>query len=233
MLARMVDTMPPAAVANEGRGTDIRQSFGSDFLVVGFFTPNYTPAAAAFAENLVAHRISHHLYARPIVEGDWYSQTRQKPTVLALARREHPNENLIFMDVDCRVHGDISEILTTRGDVVMRTKGTAMGSRQALKPTTRVLLLRPNVGSDAFIAGWEAACRRAQNGQSAEYMLIQAMSDSPEIYSIGTLPIKYAGMELHDAPCGAVIVHDSIRDPTRPGWALRRAVQRLIRSAHP
>lgn len=214
---------------NRSQDSDIRQTFASDFLVIGFFTPNYEPAARAFAENLAEHRISHHLYARPIVEGDWYSQTRQKPTVLAHARHDYPEENLVFMDVDCRVRGDISDILKTRGDVVMRTKGTAKGTQRALKPTTRVMLLRPTPGSDAFIAGWEATCRSARPGQSAEFMLIHAMSDSSEIYSIGTLPIRLAGIELHDALPDAVIVHDSIRDPTRPGWALRRGLQRNFR----
>jgi hypothetical protein len=227
----MVDTKPRADEAEAPQGSDIRQVFGSDFLVIGFFTPNYEPAASAFAKSLAEHRISHHLYARPIVEGDWYSQTRQKPTVLALARRDHPNENLIFMDVDCRVRGDIGEILKTRGDIAMRTKGTGKASRIALKPATRVMLLRPTPGTDAFIAGWEAACQRAGKGNSAEYMLIQAMSDSPENYSIGTLPIRYAGIELHDALPDAVIVHDSIRDPTRVGWAYRRGLQRYFRAA--
>ncbi|WP_045836137.1 hypothetical protein [Hyphomicrobium sp. 99] len=227
----MIETQLRERAGNKVEDSDIRHFFETDFLVVGFFTPNYEPAARAFAQNLAEHRISHHLYARPIVEGDWYSQTRQKPTVLAHARRDHPDKNLVFMDVDCRIRGDISEILNTRGDVVMRTKGTAKGTQRALKPTTRVMLLRPTPGSDAFITGWEAACRSARPGQSAEFMLIHAMSDSSEIYSIGTLPIRLAGIELHDALPDAVIVHDSIRDPTRPGWALRRGLQRYFRVA--
>ena len=226
----MTETQLRERATSGTQGSDIRHDFATDFLVVGFFTPNYEPAARAFAQNLAEHRISHHLYARPIVEGDWYSQTRQKPTVLAQARRDHPDDNLVFMDVDCRVRGDISGILNTRGDVVMRTKGTAKGKQRALKPTTRVMLLRPTPGADAFIAGWEATCRTARPGQSAEFMLIHAMSDSPEIYSVGTLPIRLAGIELHDALPDAVIVHDSIRDPTRPAWALRRAVQKYIRA---
>ena len=226
----MMETKLREDVGNGSQGSDIRQSLGSDFLVIGFFTPNYEPAASAFAKNLAEHRISHHLYARPIVEGDWYSQTRQNPSELAAARRDYPDGLLLFMDVDCRVRGDIGEILQSRGDIAMRTKGTAMGTRQALKPCTRVMLVRPTIGADAFIAGWEAACQRARDGNSAEYMLIQAMSDSPENYSVGTLPITYAGMELHDAPADAVIVHDSIRDPTRPAWALRRSLQKHFRA---
>jgi hypothetical protein len=226
----MVDLKTREDEGDPAQGGDIRQSFATDFLVIGFFTPDYRPAAATFARNLADHRISHHLYARPIVQGDWYSQTRQKPTVLARARQDHPNDILVLMDVDCRVRGDISAILTTRGDVVMRTKGTNKGIHRALKPTTRVLLLRPTPGADAFVAGWEAACRNASGGHSAEFMLIHAMSDSPENYSIGTLPIGLAGIELHDALPDAAIVHDSIRDPKRFGWGFRRGLQGAFRS---
>lgn len=227
----MVDTKPREDCHDKSQASDIRQSLDTDFVVIGFFTPNYEPAASSFSKNLIEHRVSHHLYARPVFGDSWYSQTRQKPTVLALARRDYPNRPLIFMDVDCTVRGDISGILQSPGDLAMRTKGTALGStRRALKPTTRVLLLRPTAGADAFIAAWEAGCRYAGKGDSAEAILIEVMSDSPESYAIGTLPLKYAGIELHDAPAGAIVVHDSIHDQTRPAWALRRGVQRYFRA---
>lgn len=227
----MVDTKPREDSDYQSHGNDIRQSFGADFVVVGFFTPDYEPAASAFSKNLIAHHISHHLYARPVLGDSWYSQTRQKPTVLAQARRDYPDRPLIFMDVDCTVRGDISGILQSPGDLAMRTKGTALGStRRALKPTTRVLLLRPTAGADAFVAAWEGGCQYAGKGDSAEAILIEVMADSPERYTIGTLPLKYAGIELHDAPTDAVVVHDSIHDQTRPAWALRRGLQRYLRA---
>lgn len=227
----MVETKIPQDCKATSQGSDIRQSFGSDFIVIGFFTPDYEPSAAAFSKNLIGHRISHHLYARPVLGDSWYSQTRQKPTILAQARKDYPNVPLIFMDVDCTVRGDISGILDSPGDLAMRTKGTALGStRRALKPTTRVLLVRPSAGADAFIAAWEDGCRHAGNGDSAEAVLIEVMSDSAERYAIGTLPLKYAGIELHDAPPNAVVVHDSIHDQTRPAWALRRSAQRYFRA---
>ncbi len=227
----MVDTKLRERNADQSRGSDIRQSFGSELVVVGFFTPDYEPAASAFAKNLSEHRISHHLYARPVLGDGWYSETRQKPNVLALAQRDYPDRPLAFMDVDCTVRGDIGGILQSPGDLAMRTKGTALGTtRRALKPTTRVLLLRPTAGAAAFVAAWEAGCQRAGKGDSAEAILIEVMSDSPERYAVGTLPLIYAGIELHDAPANAVVVHDSIHDQTRPAWALRRNAQRYFRA---
>ena len=47
---------------------------------------------------------------------------------------------------------------------------------------------------------------------------------------VGTLPLQYAGIELHDAPAHAAVVHDSIHDQTRLAWALRRNAQRYFRA---
>lgn len=209
--------------------TDIIQRSDSPFIVVGFFTPGYASAAMAFAKNLVEHRISHHLYARPNAEGDWFSQTRQKPSVLTAARKDYPEDVLVLMDIDCRVRGDINGILHSPGDVALRTKRTTAGRRYALKPCTRVMVLRPTAGSTAFVSAWQAACQSSLRG-SAEAVLMLSMSDTPESYSVGTMPLRYAGMELHDAPADALIVHDSIRDPTRPLWATRRRFQKYLRA---
>lgn len=208
---------------------DIIQRSDSPFIVVGFFTPDYASAAMAFAKNLVEHRISHHLYARPNAEGDWFSQTRQKPSVLAAARKDYPEDVLVLMDIDCRIRGDINGILHSPGDVALRTKRTTAGRRYALKPCTRVMVLRPTAGSTAFVNAWQSACQSSRRG-SAEAVLMLSMSDTPESYSVGTMPLRYAGMELHDAPSDALIVHDSIRDPTRPLWATRRRFQKYLRA---
>lgn len=208
---------------------DIIQRSDSPFIVVGFFTPDYASAAMAFAKNLVEHRISHHLYARPNAEGDWFSQTRQKPSVLTAARKDYPEDVLVLMDIDCRIRGDINGILHSPGDVALRTKRTTAGRRYALKPCTRVMVLRPTAGSTAFVNAWQSACQSSRRG-SAEAVLMLSMSDTPESYSVGTMPLRYAGMELHDAPSDALIVHDSIRDPTRPLWATRRRFQKYLRA---
>jgi hypothetical protein len=207
---------------------DIVQHFASPFVVIGFFTPDYTQAALDFASNLTEQKISHHLYSRPKIAGNWSSQTRQKPSVLSKARNDYPDDILILMDVDCRVRGNIDDIVECPGDIALRTKKTSVGSRNALKPCTRVMIVRPTPGSAAFIAAWQAVCESSLSG-SAEAVLMISMSDSPDYYPVGTMPLRYAGMELHDAPTDALIVHDSIRDPTRPAWALRRGGQKYFR----
>ncbi len=100
---------------SQAGSADIVQHFGSPFVVIGFFTPDYTASASEFAQNLAKHRLSHHLYARPKAEGGWSSQTRQKPGILIAARNDYPKDVLILMDVDCRVRSDITDILQSPG----------------------------------------------------------------------------------------------------------------------
>ena len=209
---------------------DIVQHFKSPFIVIGFFTPDYAKAAADFAANLTEHRLSHHIYERPKIEGGWSSQTRQKPGVLTVARSDYPRDILILMDVDCRVRGDIKDILNSPGDIALRTKRTAVGARHALKPCTRVMLLRPTEGSAAFVGAWQTVCELS-NVRIGGVRVDAKHVRQPRALFSGHHVLRYAGMELHDAPSDAVIVHDSIRDPTRPAWAARRRLQKYFRKA--
>lgn len=217
---------------------DLVQQFGSPFIVVGFYTPNYAEAAAKFAANLSDHGISHHIYARMPLEGGWSQQTRQKPSVLAEARKAYPDKLLVLMDVDCRVRGNIDSLAEAPGDVALRIKRTSVGSllgarfgsHFALRPCSRVMLVRPTPGSEAFVGAWKSACDSTLAGCD-ESLLMQCMADSPYGYSVGTLPLGLAGLELRDAPPEAMIVHDSIRDCTRPAWGVRKTIRKYFRIA--
>ena len=136
---------------------DLLRLFGSNLIVIGFFTPDYAEAASTFAANLIEHRVSHHLYACAKVEGGWRAQIFQKPAMLAVARRDYPDAVLVFMDVDCSIRGDISKIVETRGDVALRVKGT--GGRTGL--CAEVQLPRHRRHADP---GWRRVRRRLEFG---------------------------------------------------------------------
>ena len=207
---------------------DLRRLFGSNLIVIGFFTPDYAEAASAFAANLIEHGVSHHLYACAKVEGGWRAQIFQKPATLAVARRDYPDAVLVFMDVDCSIRGDISGILKTRGDIALRVKGRAVGRGYAMKFSSRVIVVMPTPGGTAFVDAWISECRDHEMG--TESALVPAIEHSGGEFSLAALPLRYAGMELRDAPAGAVIVHDSIHDPQRPGWAVRKGVEKIFRT---
>ena len=171
--------------------------------MVGFFTPDYAEAASAFSKNLIEHSVSHHLYARAKVDGGWRAQIFQKPATLAVARRDYPDAVLIFMDVDCSIRGDISGIVETRGDVALRIKGRAVGRGYAVKLSSRVIVVMPTSGGTAFIDAWVSECRDHEMG--TESALVPTIEHSAGRFSLAALPLRYAGMELRDAPANAVI----------------------------
>ena len=198
------------------RSQDIIHEAQTDFIVTGFFTPDYFPLAYALSKNLVDCGISHHLYARPKSIGQWGHQTLQKPSVLKAARRDHPNCALILMDVDCRVRGDISPILDTVGDIAVPMGRKPMKNGTALKPGTRVLLVKPTAQSDAFLKLWDEMCHLdIQPVENDEIRLQMAMEESAGQFAVATLPQIFSGKEIRKATPSDIIVHDSARDEAR------------------
>jgi len=63
------------------------------WLIVGFFTPNYQPLSAKFADSLKRQGHPHHLFA---VEpsGDWSDETMRKPAIVLNAMKVYPNKTL-------------------------------------------------------------------------------------------------------------------------------------------
>lgn len=69
----------------------------ADWLVAGWFTPDYRPLAEAFAVNLSEHGAPHHLLAKPSL-GAW--NTRRKPAVVLEAMDLYPGKTIVLTDVD-------------------------------------------------------------------------------------------------------------------------------------
>ena len=196
--------------------TDLMRESGNDYLVIGFFTPDYYALAAELAENLDLFSISYHLYATDKQQGQWGHQTLRKPSVLKQARLDHPTRPLIFMDVDCSVRGDLTTMLTVEGDIAVPMGRKAMKNGTALKPGTRVILVRPTTMSDRFLDAWEQKCQMDLNPVGNDEIRLQmAIEDSAGQFAIAVLPRPFTGMEIRKASAADMIVHDSARDEAR------------------
>ena len=198
-------------------------------VVTGFFTPDYAVLASALSKNLAQYRISHHLYARTRVAGGWESQTLLKPSTLAAAMRDYPGSVLILLDVDCLIRGNISELIETSGDVMLRLKRKATKEGVALMPCSRVIVVRPNPGGASFVRAWQKTCEQLGSKGTDENALIDVVEHNSGAFSIAALPRRFVGQELRDARMEDVIVHQSAHDPTRPMWALRKEIQKRFR----
>jgi hypothetical protein len=209
---------------------DIRYGGATSFVVVGFFTPNYYQLAHAFSKNLIEHGITHHLYARAKSAGQWGHQTLQKPSVLKSARLDYPNAILILMDIDCQVRGDISAIANSAGDIAVPMGRKPMKNGTALKPGTRVLLVKPTAQADTFLALWDEMCRLdIKPVENDEIRLQIAIENSAGGFAIATLPRPLTGIEVRKATPNDLIVHDSARDEARFMGSTRKNVKQSFR----
>jgi hypothetical protein len=211
---------------------DIRGGAVGDWIVIGWFTPDYRPLAERFAANLAEHGAPHHLWAKPKLAPGW--NTRTKPSVVLEAMDAYPGKTLVLMDVDCIVKGDISPVTNIDGAVGINIKARQvrrwgrLQRRLAVAASSRVAVFRPTLGARAFAEEWERQCRRAHYGGDETSMAWAYLIRSDVSYSF--LDPLYAGREIAGALVTGenVIVHDSAHQKAAP-WTLREALKGIER----
>lgn len=184
-----------------------------DWLVIGWFTPDYRPLAEKFASNLKQHGAHFHLFARPKLAKGW--NTLQKPDVVLTAMDRYPGKSLALMDVDCIVRGDVSPALDIDGDVGVSIKarqtrkGKAWQKRIVVVASSRVVVFRPTAGARAFAEEWRELCKTAHYSGD-ETALTWAYLRRPDV-AYSYVPERYKAWEVggKSMPDDAVIVHRS------------------------
>ncbi len=212
---------------------DIRKDSDKDWLVIGWFTPDYRPLAEKLASQLEAHNAPFHLFARSKLHMEW--DTRQKPSVVLEAMSVHPGKVLVLMDVDCIVCGDIEPATKLTTDVALSVKarqtrkGRAWQKQIVITLGSRVVVFRPTPGAQAFAEEWRRQCAKSKVGGD-ETAMAWAYLRCPEV-AYSQLDPRYSGREV-DAighPEGVVILHDSAHDPQRGGESVKGWLKALER----
>lgn len=198
------------------RPFDIAVTSTVDWLVIGWFTPDYRHLAERLARQLRALGTPHHFYAVPAADGTLRQITRQKPQILLRAMGEHPGKTLVLVDVDSHVLGDISTLLPIRADVAHWMKSRAENQyrsqrgRLRFHVADRVLVFAPTAEARRFAEMWLEDCGR-------EDIPPKGGSEWARSHTVGraygvtfqALPLRYAGLEIGKAGADAVIVHES------------------------
>jgi hypothetical protein len=203
---------------------DLTGSQINDWLVVGWFTPDYRSLAAKFAANIGAHGAPFHLFAKPALAG-W--NTRRKPSVVLEAMDRYPGKTIVLMDVDCVVRGDIAPVTSIRGDVgiVVIARNVRRKGRWAhwlnVECSSRVVVFRPTDGARAFARTWANTIDRSSVNHD-EHSMAWAYLSSPGVH-FDYIDQRYSAREVGTIP-DAVIEHDSAHDEAR------RAARGLIRN---
>ena len=213
-----------------------------DWLVIGWFTPDYRPLAESFSANLTEHGTPFHLFQRPKVAKGW--NTAQKPDVVLRAMGIYPDTTLVLMDLDCIVHGDISPVVDVAGDegitvIARNIPGRAdrrwrVGEDRrwrhqiAVECSSRVVVFKPTSGACAFALKWRDQVVNSIVNHD-EHSMVWAYLQSPGV-SFSYIDARYSGREVGQLP-GAVIKHESehnkLKAQQRSGFGdLLKAIER-------
>lgn len=175
-----------------------------NYRVIGWYTPDYADLANKFSKNLEKYGIPYRLYDVPSV-GKW--STQRKPEIVLRAMNDYPDDILVLMDVDCIVHGDISEITKFEGDVGIYLSASIYkdnSSWLAVETSSRVIVFKPTNSAHSFAKRWRQAVTKGHEEQQLLFTLLGSIKDVKFSY-IGK---KYSGRDTGYVS-GAIIEHDS------------------------
>lgn len=206
-----------------------------EYLVIGWFTPNYKPLADKFAANLDQYNIPYHLFAKP-AQREW--NTRRKPEVVLEAVQLYKGKTLILMDIDCIVRGDIERITKINRDVGITLLAQNIPKKRyklqhwiAVEASSRVVVFKPTQGAKHFAAKWRDVIAESTFNHD-EHSLIWAFLQSASTVSFSYIDRDYSGREITQNPDG-IIVHNSAHHKVYKRWKLKdmlRGLEKPFRS---
>ena len=186
---------------------DIKGGAIDDWLICGWFTPDYRQLAEKFAANLATYGAPYHLWAKPKSERGW--NTWRKPSVVLEAMDQYPGKTVILMDVDCTVGGDMSPLARTAGDVSLTIISRSARllwpphKRIVVKAISRVVVFHQTEAARRFAEEWGRRCD-ATHYEGDEAALRAAFLTCPGV-AFSHIDRRYSGFSVP----GAVITHDS------------------------
>jgi hypothetical protein len=195
-------------LAARGLGDLVSDNDPEGWLVAGFFTPDYRDYAVDLAKSLQSHGAPYRLFQRPKQAGGWEANTRAKPDAILKAMDQYPDQTLIWLDVDCTVHGDLSPLASLRGDVAAHTR-VRLRQRGAPGYVIRsgTMVLKPNDQAWRLVRTWSnlsAAAKAFAHDQQTLRMALAATSG----VTFESLPHVWCAVDNEDVP-GAIIRHTS------------------------
>lgn len=199
--------------ASEAGGDIQRTDDSKDWLVIGWFTPDYRPLAVKLAGTLEAHGAPHHLFSKEKRHGVW--DVRRKPSVIIEAMDAHPGKTLILMDVDCIVTGDLTPAARLTTDLAVSIKARPRKWQRGIVITlgSRVVVFRPTTQARSFVTDWVRLSEQAPVGASTEVGMAWAFVARPDV-TYSHLDQRYAGLErdASHALDNVVVWHDSAHE---------------------
>lgn len=212
--------------------SDIVSTGGTaDWLVVGWFTPDYRHWAERLAKSLDSVGAPFHLFAKDGSPDGWLANTRRKPLIAVEAMDRFPDKTIVLTDVDAEALSDISPMVAIRADAsaYLKPKVTRKG-RTELQLSSRVIVLKPTAAARKLITDWQAECARVAAHIADEAALGVVLANSPGL-AFAPMDVRFAARERDVAPKDAALVHDSARDLSLQNFNLRKLIKRKLGGA--
>ena len=199
----------------------------NEFVVCGWYTPDYKVWADRLLSNLTALGLPHDFVVVPKPIAEWESITLLKPQQVLAAMDRNPGKTIIFLDVDCEVLSasamvSLSEII---GDVgfYLRTKFRRSG---ALKwsPRSGTMVFKPSLNARKFVEMWRDLSVSAPAYAVDQDMLAITLGKHP--WSITFIDIRHCAIE-GDKVSDPWILHYSASENVHKAshvkrWAVRQ-----------
>jgi hypothetical protein len=179
------------------------------------------------------HSLDHWRTPHDIVEVSpvadrWEGETLRKASQLQDAMRRHPDKVIVFVDVDCIVQGDISELANLSGDVAVRMRARVRrrglhNGRYTMHANTGTIVVKPTDGARAFVQKWVEHSEAARFGDVDQTSFLTAMEASPDT---SFQPLAWQWSATMQRP--GLITHDQASKQTRKINWLDRQVNRFL-----
>lgn len=180
----------------------------TDYVVCGWYTPDYAIWAVQLRQNLDRLNEPHDFVPVNKSPGGWEANTMRKATQIRQAMHRNRGKIIVFLDVDCEVMEPLATLADIHGDIAvhMRCKFGRSGlPRVSVRSGTMVL--RPTLLARTFVDTWADVSARAPKGCVDQRTLPMAMTLIPGL-SVNNLDVRYCAV-AGDQVKSPAILHDS------------------------
>ena len=184
----------------------INAAKAGDWIVCGWFTPDYRHWAETLIGDLERLGNPYHFEAVAKAKGGWSANTLMKADVVLRSLNRYPGKRIVLLDVDCRVFGDLAPLAALPCDVAFFLRSRQRKDRwySQLRPKANApqTFLQPRSGTMLFAATdaarnlverWSALSKSARAGQDDESTLAMALGEGTGL-ALCALETKWAAI---------------------------------------
>lgn len=127
-----------------------------EWIVCGWYTPDYEKWAAGLAASLDEIAAPHDIVCVPKAAGGWEVNTCQKPAQLLAAMDRHHGKVIIFVDADAVARGDLSPLARLDGDIAFCPWKKFRQGQTWMQPQSGTIVANPTPNARRFVKnGWK------------------------------------------------------------------------------